>query len=102
MLNVRVEDGVWGLIASAVARSGVSRSDWVREVLVGAASGRLVVGSGGSGVRPGLVHPERALALQARSGRRSGHPSCAHPLTARSALPFREVCSVCGGTVRRL
>jgi hypothetical protein len=102
MLNVRVEDGVWGLIASAVEASGVSRSDWVREVLVGAASGRLVPGPvSGEGV-PVVVHPVRALALQARAGRRSGHPTCAHPLTARSQLPFREVCSVCGGTVRRL
>lgn len=89
MLNVRVEQDLAEAIDRAAEDHGVSRSMWMREVLA-----KAVVGV----EEP---HPARTLALQKqRRLQVEERTHCTHPPGARKQLPFSEVCTLCGVTVR--
>lgn len=98
MVNMKVDDELYGLIERARKASGMSRSDWMREALeAGAhrdlrATGRSVEGGPTlttvGGRQLGRTHVESE--------------KCLHPLPARHPMPGQIVCGVCEAVVRRI
>lgn len=107
LFNMKVDDELAEAIEKAAADSGLRKSVWAREVLASVALGGVTLEQLRELVdRAGLVgadpHPARYLPLQGQTGRSiKKQASCKHPVTAIRQLPFTDVCSLCGATVRR-
>lgn len=108
MFNVRLEAEMVDAIEAAAKAAGLRKSPWAREVLAVVALGgvsledlRTLLDERGvtGGVSP---HPVRNLMLQGQTGRKDQAVSgCLHPPTAITKMPFTDVCSLCGATVRK-
>lgn len=103
LFNVRVAAGLLDAIENAAAEAGLKKSVWAREVLAAVAVGGVTLEDLRDLVQVGSVspHPARYLALQGQSGRSEGRRAvCSHPSTAIQALPFTDLCRLCGATVK--
>jgi hypothetical protein len=107
LFNCRMEDELLDAIEESAQREGLKKSMWAREVMGAVALGGVTLAQlheliKANGLHDQSPHPAKHLTLQGQTGRTEEIArKCAHPLPARRQLAFRQICSLCGQTVKR-
>lgn len=107
LFNCRMEDDLLDAIEEAATKAGLKKSMWAREVMGAVALGGVSLEQlheliKANGLHDQSPHPDKHLTLQGQTGRTEEIArKCVHPTPARRQLAFRQICTLCGQTVKR-